>query len=126
MVWVAHRYSMRAQQAGITHVSFHVPGGTTARRAIPPWSLPHAALGISQWNGERDPNLVADAAGDVPVGCTRIIELEVVRGLLLQEKHPVGWQLPNIERSRDQIAVGHGIKDAHPCCRCGFISHSRV
>ena len=47
-------------------------------------------------------------------------------GLLLEEKHPVWWQLPNIERSWDQIAVGHSIKDAHPWCRRGRIVHSHV
>src|SRR5215467_6365366 len=47
-------------------------------------------------------------------------------GLLLEEKNPEGGELPNVERSRDQIAVRRGVKDSHPCERRRRIVYSYV
>ena len=47
-------------------------------------------------------------------------------GLLLEEKNPDRWQLTDIERSRDQIAVSYSIKDAYSWCRRGRIVHRHV
>jgi hypothetical protein len=47
-------------------------------------------------------------------------------GLLLEEKNPDRRQLPNVEWSRDQVAVSHGIKNSHPGCRRAQISHRHI
>jgi hypothetical protein len=96
VVWVAHCGSMRAQEARITLCRSMYQGARRPpcpslqdrlrphRQAVPhtkrPRSLPHAALAISQWNGERDPELVADAAGDVPVSGQIFSHQHVARG----------------------------------------------